>query len=75
VAGDKIGVQVRLEDVADLKMLLLRRLQIDLDITLRIDDDRLAFRSQHVRGVRQTSQIKLFEVHGSLPGGKHDTPH
>ena len=64
VSGDEIGVQMRLEDMADLEILLLRCLQINLNITLRIDDDGFAFRSQHVRGVCQTAQIELFEVHG-----------
>ena len=64
VAGDEIGVQVGLEDVADADAVLLGRLQVNLDITLRIDDDGLAFRCQQVGGVGQTSQVELFEVHG-----------
>src|ERR1022692_3635464 len=64
VAGDKIGMQVGLEDVPDADVLLLRRFQVDFDITLRIDYDRFAVRCEHVGGVGQTSQVELFEVHG-----------
>ena len=64
MAGDEIRVQVGLEDVTDADAVLLRRLQVNLDITLRIDDHRLAFRGQQVGGVGQTSQVELFEVHG-----------
>ena len=62
-----------LEDVANLKLLLLGRFQVDFNVTLRIDDDRFAFRSEQIRGMRQTTQVELFEVHGPPLRGKHDT--
>ena len=64
VAGDEIRVQVGLEDVTDADALLLRRLQVNLDIALRIDDHRLAFGGQQVRGMGQASQVELLKVHG-----------
>src|ERR1019366_4580347 len=67
VSRDEVGVQMGLEDVANLKLLLLRRFQVDLDVTLRIDDDSFAFRFEEIRSMRQTTQIKLFEVHGPPP--------
>ena len=46
VAGDEVGMQVRLEDVADREAVLLRGFEVDLDIALRIDDHRLALASR-----------------------------
>ena len=39
--------------------------QINFHIALRIDHHGLAVGGEHVRGMRQTSQIKLFEIHRS----------
>ena len=36
--------------------------KVNLNVALRIDHDRLALRSQHVGGMCQTAQIKLFEA-------------
>ena len=55
MSGNEIGVQVSLEDVANRDLILLRSLQIDLHIALRVDHNRLALRRQHVRCVRQTT--------------------
>jgi hypothetical protein len=38
VSGDKVGVEVTLENVADLEALLIGRFEIKINITLRIDD-------------------------------------
>jgi hypothetical protein len=43
VAGNEIGVQVSLEDVANGDAVLLRGLQVDFNVTLRIDYYRLSF--------------------------------
>ncbi len=66
VSGDEVGVQMRLKDVANLKLLLLGRFQVDFNITLRIDDDGFALRPEKIRRMRQTSQVELFEVHIAL---------
>src|SRR5215831_9570572 len=65
VAGDKIGVKVGLKDVSDLEILLACRFQVDLHIALWIDHRGLAVGTDHVRGMSQTGEIKLFEIHDS----------
>jgi hypothetical protein len=67
MAGDEVGVQMSLEDVADGEALVRSGLQIQLDIALGIDHYGFAFRSQQVGSVRQTTQIKLFEIHERSP--------
>src|SRR6516162_2870553 len=63
MSGDEVGMQMGLEDVADLQSMLLRSVEVDLHVTLRVDDDSLAFRRQQVRGMCQTAEIELFEEH------------
>src|SRR5213080_509660 len=65
VSGDKVGVKVGLENVPNLQPVLGRGLQIDFDIPLWIDNYCLPVRSKQVRGMSQTSEIKLFEIHFS----------
>ena len=67
VSGDEVGMQVSFEDVANGNTIRLRGLQVNLHVTLRIDHNRFALGGQHVGGMRQTAQIKLFEVHRSPP--------
>jgi hypothetical protein len=43
VAGNEIGVQVSFEDVANGNLVLLRGLQVNFYVTLRIDYYRFAF--------------------------------
>src|SRR5204863_10121402 len=57
------GVEVRLKNMPDDDSILLRGLQIEVNVPLRIDYYRVAIGSQHVRRVRQTSQIELLEIH------------
>ena len=64
-------MQMRFKDVTDLQILFLRGFQIDLYVTLRIDDHSFAFRAQQIRCVRQTSQVELFE-YISLQSAHHD---
>src|ERR1700690_1372594 len=72
---DKVGMQMRFKNVADLEALLFRGLEVDLDVTLRIDHRSLAFRSNHVRSMRQAGEIELFKIHSPLPGlGKRSRP-
>ena len=42
---------------------LLGSFQVDVHIALGIDHDRFPLRRQHVGIERQTTQVKLFEVH------------
>ena len=58
-------MQVSFEDVANSNLIRVRRLEVNLHVTLRIDHNGLALRCQHVGRMRQTAQIKLFEVHRS----------
>src|SRR5258708_11949219 len=57
-----------LENVANNNSVLVRSLQVQLHVALGIDHYRFALRSQHVGSVRQTSKIKLLEIHESLAG-------
>ena len=57
---------MRLDHVPDAQPVLARPLQIELDVALRIDDRRHTFGADHVRGVRQATEVELFEVHGVL---------
>ena len=60
---DEVGMQVRLDHMADREVLLLRFLQIHLDVALRADNCGLFLGSDHVRGVRQAAEIELFKEH------------
>src|SRR5208337_5607990 len=63
VSGNEVRVQMGLEDVANRQPLFLRCFKIDFHVALRIDNDALTLRSQQIRGMRQTAEIELFEVH------------
>ena len=63
VSGDKIGVEVSLENVADLEALLIGRLEIKINIALRIDDRSYAVGPNHVGRMGQAGQVELFEIH------------
>ena len=63
MSGDKIGVQMRFKYVLDRDVMVRGSFQIDINVTLWINNHCLAFRRQHVGGMRQASQIELFEVH------------
>src|SRR6266481_3371219 len=63
VAGNEVGMEVSLKDVANGNVIRFRSLQINLDVPLRIDHHGLAVGSQHVGRMRQTAQIKLLKVH------------
>ena len=69
VSGDKIGVQVSFKNVADGQPVLFGGLQIKVHVALGIDHDCFALRPEHVRGMGQAAEIKLFEVHNQTPFG------
>src|SRR5215475_335321 len=67
MAAYEIGVQVRLDHVFDLQPFGFGFVDVLLDVALRINDRRFAYRANQIRSMRQTTQIKLPEVHMSLP--------
>jgi hypothetical protein len=62
-AGEVVGVVVRLEDVADPDVVLVRELEVVLDLPLRVDDRRLAAVGDHVRGAAEVLVQDLAEEH------------
>src|SRR5258708_2985116 len=60
---NEIGVQVRFDDVTDRETVLARRVEIDIDIALRIDHGRHALRANQIGSMRQTAKIELFKYH------------
>jgi hypothetical protein len=67
VAGDEIGVQVGLDHMPDAEAVVTRGFQIDVDITLRVNDCRDALGAGHVRSVGQATEIELFKVQFEPP--------
>jgi hypothetical protein len=85
VSGNKIGVQMSFKDVANLGVVFFRGFQIDVYVPLRINHDSFTLRCQYVGSVRQTAQVKLFEIHsrgliensakdGALGADHHNPP-
>ena len=70
MTGDEIGVEVREEDVDDAKVVIRRKRQILVDVTLRVDHSGCSafFVGNDVGGMREAVQIKLFEEHHSPHG-------
>ena len=68
MAGDKIGMEVGEEDMADLKAKFFGVGQVLLDIALGVDDDsgRTGLVSEKIGGVRQAAQVVLFQNHRNL---------
>jgi hypothetical protein len=66
--GNEVGMEVRQEDVSKLKSEFLRVRQVSFNIALWIDNDRsrACFVPQQVGGMRQATQIILFENHEDL---------
>src|SRR5262245_50386191 len=63
MAADEIGVQMRLDHISDLQPFGFGFVDVLLHVALRIDDRRFAPGADQIRSMRQTSQIKLLEVH------------
>src|SRR5215467_3593919 len=55
MTGNEVGMQVSFKDVAYRNTVLGGCLQIQVDISLRIDNYGLVIRRQHVRGMRKTT--------------------
>ncbi len=73
VAAHEVGVQVRLDHVADAKAVRLRLVQVFVDVAARVDDDRLALGPDHVGGLGQAPQVELLEVHRLPKNRTHRT--
>ena len=69
VSRNKVGVQMSFEYVADFKILLVGRFQINVHIALRIHHCGFALRSDHVRSMSQTREIRLFKIQIVTPDG------
>src|SRR5262249_10299761 len=67
MAADKIGVQMRFNDIFDLQTLGGGFTEILLYIALWIYHRGLAVSPNEIRRMGQTSQIKLLEIHGVAP--------
>jgi hypothetical protein len=65
VAGYEVGVEVGQKDMADLETEFLRIRQVLFDIALWIDNDcgRTGFVAQQIGGMRQATEIILFQNH------------
>src|SRR6266571_6151067 len=68
MAGDKVGVKVSEENVADPEAKFLSVGQVLLDIALRVDDDggRTGLVCDQIGGVGQATQVILFQNHKIL---------
>jgi hypothetical protein len=67
MASDEIGVEMREEDVFDLEFVLGGEGEVLVNIALRVNDGGGGglLVADEIRGVRQTSKIKLLENHGA----------
>src|ERR1700722_2324605 len=59
----KIGMEMSLNDVFNLKPLLRGFVNVKRYIALRIHHDGDAFGAQHIRSMRKAGQIELLEIH------------
>ena len=68
VAGEEVGMEVRLDDQLDGHAEFLGVGHVLADITLRIDDHGAAggLVADQVRGVRQAFEVVLVELHGGV---------
>src|SRR6185295_1333857 len=62
----EIRVQMSFNHILDLEAHRLGFIGVLIDIALRIDDRGFFFGADQVRRVRQTPEIKLFEVHSLI---------
>ena len=67
VPAHEVCVQVRLDDVLDFQPSRLCLGDVLVNVALRVNDRGLAFRADEIGGVRETSEVKLFEVHEETP--------
>jgi len=60
-------MQMRLNDVFDFQVLRGCFLDVLIDVALRIDNRSFTVCADQVRRMRETSQVKLLEIHFSTP--------
>jgi len=63
MSADEIGVKVCFDYILDGQSLGGGLVQVLLDVTLRVDDCRFTVRADKISRVRQTPEVKLFEIH------------
>ena len=65
MAGDEVGMEVRQDDVPNGQAEALRLIQVDADVTPRIDHDggTRGFVPEQVGGLGQTGEVVLVENH------------
>ena len=66
MAGDEIGVEMGFDDVLDREAVLLRFPNINIDVAPGIDNRSLAFGTDEVRRMCETTEIELLEVHNQV---------
>jgi hypothetical protein len=63
LAGDEVGVEMRLDDVLDLQVLLAGVVDVEVDVALRVDDGGDAFGCNEVGGVGEAAEKELFDLY------------
>jgi hypothetical protein len=63
MAGHKISMQMRFDDVGDPEVMALCGLEIDFDVALRVYDCSDPVGSDQIRGVREAPQVELLKYH------------
>ena len=63
MAGDEVGVEMGLDDVLDLEIFLAGSFDVDVDVTLRVDDGGDALGGDEVGGVGEAAEKELFDLY------------
>jgi hypothetical protein len=66
VPGNEIRRKMGFENVSNRRALLLGGFDIDVDITLRIDDNSFFAGNEEIGSVGEATQIELLEIHVCL---------
>ncbi len=71
MAGEEVGVNMRLDDEFDAQTELVRVAQVVVDVAARVDEDGAsgALIADQVRRLGQAVEVVLREVHGGLQSG------
>ena len=62
VPGDEVGMDVSLDDMPDLPALVCGCGQVNIHVTLRVNNDCHAAGPEHVGGMGQATQVEAFHV-------------
>src|SRR5262245_35380872 len=74
MTGNKVGVEVRLNDVLDGETVAFGLIEVNVDIAAWINDGGFALGSEEIGGVGETGEIELLKMHGSSAAGHFTTP-